>query len=166
MAAAVFSAHAQSADAMAPPHWRFGVQFGAAQDHGKSEPTGQISLAYDLDRTWSVEALANISLIFVRDGDLQAGQREFDSAVGARVLGTLPLGDRWSLVGGLGVVQVESDIGNNLIYAGNEHEYKTSALVSAAAMYRLGRRWSIGVEAASYPQAHAFNTALRAEFHF
>ena len=26
--------------------------------------------------------------------------------------------------------------------------------------------WSIGVEAASYPQAHTFNTALRAEFHF
>jgi hypothetical protein len=33
-------------------------------------------------------------------------------------------------------------------------------------MYRLGRRWSIGVEAASYPSAHTFNTALRAEFHF
>ena len=166
MAAAAFSANAQSSDEVAPTHWRFGVQFGAAQDHGRSEPTGQISLGYDLDRTWSVEALANVSLLFVREGEsLQLGEREFDDAVGARVLARLPLGDRWSLVGGLGVVQVENDIGNGDLL-GYNHEYKTSALVSASAMYRLGRRWSIGVETAAYPAAHTVNTALRAEFHF
>ena len=166
MAAAVFSAHAQSADDAAPTHWRFGFQFGAAQDHGKGEPTGQVSLGYDFNRNWSVEALANISLIFVRNGeDLNLGEREFDSAAGARMLARLPLNDRWSLVGGLGVVQVESDIGNG-DFLGTNHEYKTSALVSAAAMYRLGRRWSIGVEADAYPQAHTSNLALRAEYHF
>jgi hypothetical protein len=42
--------------------------------------------------------------VFIRIGGLREGDREFDSAVGARVLATLPVGDRWSLVGGLGVV--------------------------------------------------------------
>ena len=135
------------------------------QDHNDTEPTGQISLGYDINRTWSVEALANFSLAFVRTGGLQPGDREFDSAFGARVLATLPLSDRWSLVGGLGVVQVEDELGNGTLLD-NTHQYKTSPMVSLAAMYRIGRRWSLGLEASSYTQSHTFNAGLRGEFHF
>ncbi len=165
MAAAAFSCQAQSADEVAPTHWRFGLQFGTAQDRNRTEPTGQLSLAYAIDRTWSVEALANFSLLFVRTGGLKPGDHEFDSAAGARVLATLPLGERWSLVGGLGVVYVEDEVGDDT-YLGNTHFYKTTPMVSLDAMYRLGRRWSIGLETSSYTQAHTFNVGLRSEFHF
>ena len=141
------------------------MQFGTAQGYNRTEPTGQISLGYDIDRTWSVEALANVSLIFIREGGPQPGEREFDDALGGRVLATLPLGDRWSLVGGVGVVQVEHDLGNAGL-VGNTHEYKTSPLVSLSAMIRLGRRWSVGLETSSYTSAHTFNAGLRSEFHF
>jgi hypothetical protein len=39
-------------------------------------------------------------------------------------------------------------------------------MVSLSAMYRLGRRWSLGAEVSSYTQPHSVNAALRAEFHF
>ncbi len=165
LAGATFAAQAQSPDEMAPTHWRFGFQFGTVQDHDNTEPTAQLSLGYDINRTWSVEALANVSLLFIRMGGLQPGDREFDSALGARVLATLPLSERWSLAGGLGVVQVEDEIGNGT-GLGNTHEYKTSPMVSLAATYRLGRRWSLGIETSSFTQMHSFNTGLRAQFHF
>ncbi len=135
------------------------------QDHNNTEPAAQVSLGYDIDRTWSVEALANVSLVILRDGGLQAGDREFDHAVGARVLAALPLGDRWRLVGGLGVVQFEDETGNGTIFGTDKHS-KTSPMVSLSAMYRLGRRWSLGVEASTFTQAHTFNAGLRGEFHF
>ncbi len=46
------------------------------QDHGRTEPSVQVSLGYDIDRTWSVEALANVSALFIRVGGLQQGDRE------------------------------------------------------------------------------------------
>jgi hypothetical protein len=135
------------------------------QDRNNTEPTGQLSLGYAIDRTWSVEALANFSLAFIRDGGLQQGDREFDSAVGARVLATLPLSDRWRLVGGLGVVQFRDETGSGTLSDNVKHS-KTSPMVSLAAMFRVGRRWSLGVETSSFTQAHSFNAGLRSEFHF
>ncbi len=162
---AAIAAQAQSVEETAPTHWKFGVQLGTVQDHDKTEPVGQVSLGYAIDRTWSVEALADISLIFMRDGGLKQGDREFDSAVGGRVLATLPLGDRWSLVGGLGLVQFRDETGTGTLSDSVKHS-KTSPMVSLAAMFRLGRRWSLGVETSSFTQAHTFNAGLRSEFHF
>ena len=163
LAATAFAAHAQSD--IAPTHWRFGVQIGTVQDRNNTEPSAQISLGYDIDRTWSVEALANVSLLFERDGGLQPGDREFDDAVGARVLAALPLGDRWRLVGGLGLVQFADETATGE-FEGTVRHTRTSPMVSLSAMYRLGRRWSLGVEASSFTQAHSFNAGLRGEFHF
>ena len=165
LAIGTLSAQAQSTDAEAATHWKFGVQFGTVQDHNDTEPVAQVSLGYDLDRTWSVEALANISMVVVRTGGQQPGQREFDSAFGARVLAALPLAERWSLVGGLGVVAFEDELGNGTLFA-STREHKASPMVSLAATYRLGRRWSLGLETSSYTQAHTFNVGLRSEFHF
>jgi len=165
LAGASFVAAAQSGDDAAPTRWRFGIQLGTVQDHGSTEPVGQVSLGYDFDRTWSVEALASVSLLFMRDGWLQQGDHEFTSAVGGRVLATLPMGDRWRLVGGLGLVDVSDDVGNGSV-SGNDHVHKTSPMVSLAAMYRLGRRWSLGAEVSSFTQTHGANAGLRAEFHF
>ncbi|HEY8976001.1 MAG TPA: outer membrane beta-barrel protein [Burkholderiaceae bacterium] len=165
LAGASFAAAAQSGDDAAPTHWRFGVQLGTVADHNNTEPVGQISLGYDFDRTWSVEALASFSLAFVRDGGLQQGDREFNDAVGARVLAALPMGDRWRLVGGLGLVNFSEDVGVGMP-AENDHVHKTSPMVSLAAMYRLGRRWSLGAEVSSFTQPHSVNAGLRAEFHF
>ena len=149
---------------MAPTHWRFGVQVGTVQDHNNTEPSAQISLGYDINRTWSVEALANVSLLFMRMGGMSQGDREFDYAAGARVLASLPLSDRWSLVGGLGVVQFEDDIGTGT--GNNLPERRTSPMVSLAASYRMSRRWSLGLEVSSFTQVHGFNAGLRGEFHF
>jgi hypothetical protein len=165
LAVATLSAQAQSADTEAATHWKFGVQFGTVQDHSDTEPVAQFSLGYALDRTWSVEALASISLISIRTGGQQPGDHEFDGAFGGRVLATLPLGERWNLVGGLGVVSFEDEIGNGTVFE-STREHKTSPMVSLAATYRLGRRWSLGVETSSYTQAHTFNVGLRSEFHF
>ena len=165
MAAASLGAQAQSADEMAPTHWRFGFQGGVVQDHGRTEPSLQVSLGYDIDRTWSVEALANVSALFIRMGGLNEGEHEFDSAVGGRVLATLPVSDHWNLVGGLGVVQFEEETGHGFDVA-NSHDHKTSPMVSLAATYRMSRRWSLGLEVSSFTQAHSVNTGLRGEFHF
>ena len=159
------AAQAQSVDAMAPTHWRFGVQLGTVQDHDNTEPAGQISLGYDIDRTWSVEALADVSLLFMRDGALQPADRQSNYAVGARALAALPLGERWRLVGGLGVVKFEDETGVGTLSDSVKHT-KTSPMVSLAAMYRLGRRWSLGAEVSTFTQAHTFNAGLRGEFHF
>lgn len=156
---------AQSDGAVPPAPWRFGLQLGTVQDRNNTEPTAQVSLGYDIDRTWSVEALANVSLLFVRTGGLQAGDREFDSAVGARVLATLPLGDRWRLVGGVGVVQLEDETGTGPL-ADTVKNTHTSPMLSVAAMYRLGHRWSLGLETSSFTRSHTFNAGLRAEFRF
>ena len=135
------------------------------QDHGRTEPSVQASLGYDIDRTWSVEALANVSALFIRVGGLPPGEREFDSAVGGRVLATLPVSDRWNLVGGLGVVQYQEDVGEGELF-GNAHDHRTSPMVSLAATCRMSRRWSVGLELSSFTQAHSFNTGIRGEFHF
>ena len=163
LAATACAAQAQSDDAST--RWRFGVQLGSVQDRNNTEPTAQVSLGYDIDRTWSVEALGNVSLLSVRIGGLQQGDREFDYAVGARVLAALPLNDRFRLVGGLGLVQFEDETGNGVLVDNDKHT-RISPMVSLAAMYRLGRRWSMGVEASSFTESHTFNAGLRAEFHF
>jgi len=164
LACASFAAMAQSADDVAPTHWRFGIQLGTVQDHNNTEPAAQVSLGYDVNRNFSVEALANISLLFMRVGGLAQGDREFDSAVGARVLGTLPLGDQWSLTGGLGVVAFQDEVGDATGNSVNHH--RTSPMVSLAAMYRMSRRWSLGAEVSSFTAEHTGNAGLRAEFHF
>lgn len=165
LACVAFAAQAQAVADMAPTHFRFGVQLGTVQDHNNTEPAAQISLGYDIDRTWSVEALADVSLLFMRMGGLQPGDREFDYAVGARVLANLPLSDRWSLVGGLGLVKFEDEVGAGF-YVKNITQDRTSPMVSLAAKYRLGRRWSLGLEVSSFTQVHGFNAGLRGEFHF
>ena len=165
LACASFAAQAQSLDDAAPTHWRFGFQGGSVQAHSRTEPSLQVSLGYDIDRTWSVEALANVSALLIRMGDLRPGEHEFDSAVGARVLATLPVGDRWNLVGGLGVVQYQEDVGRDTLF-GNDHDHKTSPMVSLAATYRISRRWSMGLELSSFTQEHSFNAGIRGEFHF
>ena len=165
LACASIAAQAQAGDDVAPTHWRFGFQFGTVQDHNNTEPAAQVSLGYDIDRTWSVEALANISLAFMRTGGLQDGDREFDSAVGVRALATLPLSERWNLVGGLGVVQFTDETGNGTLFD-NTTRRKTTPMVSLAAMFHKSRRWSYGLELSSFTQVHSFNAGLRSEFHF
>ena len=163
LAGASFAAAAQS-DVGAPTHWHFGIQLGTVQDHDNTEPAGQVTLGYDFNRNFSVEALADVSLLFVRDGGLSAGRREFDSAVGGRVLATLPLGDRWSLSGGLGVVGFQDEITTGA--GAVDHRNETSPMVSLSAMYRVSRRWSFGAEVSSFTKEHTFNAGLRSEFHF
>lgn len=164
LACASFAAMAQSGDDVAPTHWHFGIQLGTVQDHNNTEPAGQVSLGYDFNRNVSVEALAHISLLIMRIGGLKEGDREFDSAVGGRVLGSLPLGDQWKLTGGLGVVAFQDEIGDAT--GNNVHHHKTSPMVSLAAMYRMSRRWSLGAEVSSFTVEHTANAGLRAEFHF
>lgn len=112
-----------------------------------------------------MEALADISLLFLRDGEfLDPGEHEFNSAIGGRVLATLPLGERWSVVGGLGVVSFSDDVGMGI--HGVDRTNKTSPMVSASLMYRKSRRWSFGAEVASFTSAHATSVGLKTEFHF
>ena len=162
LASAALAAHAQVSGAP-DTHWKFGVQVGSVHDHSRTEPAVQLSFGYDIDRTWSVEALANVNLMFVRDGVGNSGVYEFDHAFGARVLATLPLSERWNLVGGLGVAQVheELDLDNH-----GDSRNKTGALVSLAAMYRANRHWAMGVEASTFAQSHTLNLGLRGEIHF
>ena len=163
LALAALSAHAQSPDAAAATPFRFGLQAGTVQDHGDSEGLLQATLGYEFDRTWSAEALFAGALDVAPFGQ-EVGHREFESAWGARVLATLPL-ERWSLVGGLGVVSVREEIGQGyFVHTG--HESKASPMVSVSANYRLGRRWSLGVEASSFTEAHTFDLGLRSDFHF
>jgi hypothetical protein len=164
LACASFAAMAQTGDAAASTHWRFGLQLGTVQDHDNTEPAAQVSMGYDFNRNVSVEALADISLLFMRVGGLKQGDREFDSAVGARVLGSLPLGDQWMLTGGLGVVAFQDEIGDAT--GNNVSHHRTSPMVSLAAMYRMSRRWSLGAEVSSFTAEHTANAGLRAEFHF
>jgi hypothetical protein len=168
LAGAAFAAQAQSADDRAPTNWRFGVQLGSVKDRGQTDPAVQISMGYDINRYFSVEALGNLSLLFIREGSgLTEGEHEFDQAFGVRALGTLPLGDRWSLVGGVGVVQFEDEVGTGTgLFGDTRRQSKASPMVSLASTWRIGRRWSLGVEASSFTQAHTTNVGLRGEFHF
>jgi len=162
LAGASFAAAAQSGPA-ADTRWHAGVQLGTVQDNGRTDPSVQLTFGYDFDRTWGVEALLNANLQFVRDGTDPTQPYEFDSAYGARVLATLPVSGNWNLVGGLGVAQVHEERGLTIHGYGRD---RTGALVSAAAMYRVSRRWSVGLELASFTASHTFNAGLRGELHF
>jgi len=164
LACASLAAQAQSDDREFPGHpWHLGIQVGDVQDHGRGNPVAQVSLGYDIDRTFGVEALANISLLFMRDGALKQDDSLFDSAVGARALASLPLGESWKLTGGLGVVRFQDEVGD----AGrNVTRQKTSPMVSLSAMFRSSRRWTVGAEIASFTSSHATSVGLRGEFHF
>lgn len=164
LAGACFAAAAQSdTDASHDTHWKFGFQGGTVHDNGKTEPDLQISMAYEFDRTWGVEALFNANALFERDGAIDNGVYEFDHAFAVRGLATLPLGDRWSLVGGLGVAQVNETPGLAL-HAGSRN--RTGVMVSVAPTYRISRRWSMGLEVSSFTQSHTLNLGLRGELHF
>ena len=165
LACAAFGAQAQSIADAAPTHFRFGVQVGTVQDHNNTEPAVQLTLGYEINRTFSVEALGNVSLLFMRVGNLKAGDREFNYALGARALASLPLSERWSLVGGLGVVRVADDVGQGPSL-GPVTETRTSPMVSLAASYRMSRRWSLGLEVSSFTKVHGVNGGLRGELHF
>ena len=112
-----------------------------------------------------MEALGNVSLLFIRMGNSPAGDREFDYALGARALATLPLSERWSLVGGLGVVKFEDEVGRGASLD-PVTEDRTSPMVSLAASYRMSRRWSLGLEVSTYTKVHGVNAGLRGELHF
>ncbi len=164
LAFASLSAHAQSAaDPANDTRWKVGIGVGSVTEHSKTEPTAQISFGYDIDRTWSVEALVSANLMFERDGPGSSGVYEFDSAYGARVLATLPLSAKWNLVGGLGVVKTHEEL--SLDIDGPSRD-KTGALVSLAAMYRANRHWSMGVEASTFTGSSTLNLGLRGEIHF
>ena len=53
-------------------------------------------------------------------------------------------------------MQFKDETGNGTLLGSDKHT-STSPMVSLAAMYRLGRRWSLGVETSSFTQAHTFN---------
>jgi hypothetical protein len=167
MASATLAAQAQSTvpDGGFDTHWKFGVQAGSVHDNGKTEPVVQLTFGYEFNRTFSIEALADVNLLFERDGDnVDADSKyQFNTALGARALATLPLSDRWSLVGGLGVVQVNEELG--LALHGYDR-YKTETLVSAALMYRMNRHFGLGLEASTFTQSHTLNLGVRGEFHF
>jgi hypothetical protein len=163
LACASFAAAAQSGGDNADTHWKFSIQGGTVQDNRKTEPSLQLGMAYEFDRTWGVEALANLNALFERDGAIDNGVYEFDHAWAVRGLATLPLSERWSLVGGLGISQVNETPGLAL-HAGSRN--RTGAMVSLAPTYRIGRRWSMGLEVSSFTQAHTFDVGLRGEFHF
>lgn len=164
LAGASLAAQAQSEDREFPGHpWHFGIQVGSVQDHDNANPVAQVSLGYDIDRTFAVEALANVSLLFMREGTLEQGNRIFDDAIGGRALASLPLGENWKLTGGVGVVRFEDEIGD----AGRNVTFrKTSPMVSLSVMYRSNRRWNVGAEVASFTSAHATSVGLKGEFHF
>ena len=138
---------------------------GTVQDHDNIEPAVQITLGYEINHTFSVEALANVSLLFIRTGGGRVGEREFDYAVGARALASLPLSERWSLVGGVGLARFGDEVGRGqgLEAAGEE---RITPMVSLAASYRVSRRWSLGLEVSSYTKVHGVNGGLRGELHF
>ena len=165
LACASIAAQAQSAPEYAPTPWRFGFQFGTVQDHDNTEPVAQISMGYEINPTWSVEALGSISLLFIRMGGMEEGRREFDYAVGARVLGTLPVSEHWNLVGGLGLVKIGDEVGRGQPLESAGHE-RASPMVSVSAMYRKSRRWSFGLEVSSFTALHGINGGLRSEYHF
>ena len=165
LAATTCAAQAQSADA-APTHWHVGVQVGAVKDHSKTDPAIQATFGYDINSTFAVEALAGLSLLFIRTGEfLDPGEREYDSTTGLRVLATLPLDDHWRVVGGLGVVNFGDDVGT-ATSGHHDTSSKTTPMVSASLMYRKSRHFSFGVEAASFTSSHASSVGLKSEWHF
>jgi len=163
VAGAACAVQAQSLAAAPPTSWKFGAQIGTVHDNGRTDPVIQATFGYDFDRTWSVEALFAANLAFVRDGGDPTQPYEFDSAWGARVRAALPLSEHWSLDGGLGIATVHEERG--LVIHGYGRD-RTGALVSADLMYRVGRRWSLGLELSSYTQSHTYNAGLRGELHF
>ena len=162
LAGASLAAAAQS-DAAPDTRWHAGLQLGSVHDNGRGEPSAQITFGYDIDRTWSVEALLNANMLFVRAGTDPTQPYEFDSAWGARVLATVPVGGNWDLVGGLGATTVHEERG--LALHGYSRE-RGGLMVSGAAMYRVSRRWSLGLELSSFTAAHTFNAGLKGEIHF
>jgi len=82
LAGASLAAAAQS-DAAPDTRWHAGLQLGSVHDNGRGEPSAQITFGYDIDRTWSVEALLNANMLFVRAGTDPTQPYEFDSAWGA-----------------------------------------------------------------------------------
>jgi len=163
VAGAACTVQAQSLAAAPPTHWKFGAQIGSVHDNGRTSPVLQASFGYDFDRTWSVEGLVAANIAFVRDGGDPTQPYEFDSAWGARVRAALPLTERWSLDGGLGIATVHEERG--LVIHGYSRD-RSGALVSGDLMYRIGPRWSLGLELSSYTQSHTYNAGLRGEFHF
>lgn len=164
LACASFAAAAQSDD-LASTHWRMGIQVGTVRDHGRSEPTAQLSVGYELNRYVAVEVLGDASLMIERDGEfLREGEHEFNFALGGRVLASLPLGDRWTLAGGLGYVKLNDDVG----LGNGRHiiENRTTPMASLSVMYRATRRWSFGAEVSSFTREHTTNVGLRSQFHF
>ena len=164
LACASLGAHAQSTppDGAFDTHWKFGVQVGSVHDNDKTVPSLQLTFGYEFNRTFAIEALANVNALFERDGagNNPNGSYEFNSALGARVLATLPLNDRWSVVGGLGVVQVNEQFD---LAAHGADRYRTEPIVSAALMYRVNRRFGVGFEVSSFS---TLNLGLRGELHF
>jgi hypothetical protein len=163
VAGSACAVQAQSPAAAPPTSWKFGVQGGSVHDNGRTSPVAQATFGYEFDRTWSVEALVAANIAFVRDGADPTQPYEFDSAWGARVRAALPLGEHWSLDGGLGIATVHEERG--LAIHGYSRD-RTGALVSADLMYRVGRHWSLGLELSSYTQSHTYNAGLRGELHF
>lgn len=162
LACASLAAAAQARDD-ADTHWHASVQVGSVNDNGRTDPVAQFGFAYEMDRTWAIEALLSANVLFVRDGTDPTQPYEFDSAYGARVLATLPVGGHWNLVGGLGVAKVHEERG--LTTHGYSRD-RTGAMVSGAAMYRVSRRWSWGLELSSFTASHTTNAGLRGELHF
>ena len=80
LACAASRAQAQAIDEPAPTHWRFGVQVGTVQDHDNTEPAAQVTLRDEIDRRFAVEALGNVSLLFMRTGTSPAGSRAWASS--------------------------------------------------------------------------------------
>ena len=79
------------------------------------------------------------------------------------MLATLPLSEKWNLVGGLGIVKTHEEL--SLDDHGPSRD-KTGALVSLAAMYRVNRHWAMGVEASTFTGSSTLNLGLRGEIHF
>jgi hypothetical protein len=161
LAALAAQAQAPVADPSPDTRWRVGIQPGAVTENAVTDPVLQVSLGYRLDRNWSVEALGVVNILFMRTGG-QPGPYEFEDAFGMRVLGTLPLGRSWDLVGGVGIVQLYEDTG--VIDGSGRH--RTDAIASLSAMYRRSRHWSMGIEASSFVRTHSTNLGLRGEIHF
>ncbi len=139
---------------------RADLQLGAVHDHGSNNPVAQASIGFAINETWSVEALACISLMFFREGNLDSGSHLFDRALGVRAVATLPLGERWNLAAGLGVAQFRDEVGNGTEWSARQS--RMSPLVSLSANYLVGRRWTMGVEVSSFTQAHTATVGLRA----
>jgi hypothetical protein len=144
-------------------NWTFGVQLGMVKDKVHRQPSLQLSIGYDIDPIFRVEALANVNALFMRDGTDPSQPYEFNQFLGGRVLASVPLSESWKLTGGLGVGRLEEQRG---LTTSGYTRTSTDEIVSAAQMYRVRRHWGIGVEASTFVQLHTVNFAVRSEVHF